>query len=73
MKNQPRSEIEAECEVMPYGTFTGLPMDSVPARYFHYLWTNGNFREKDKPDSVVHKYIVLNMEILKEQTPGMEW
>lgn len=56
--------------VMPYGTFTGHKISSLPARYLYHLWTNGQFREKDNPSSVVHIYIKANLKKLKKQHPG---
>lgn len=56
--------------LMPYGSFRGELMDTIPARYLHHLWTNGEFKEKNQWGSFVHKYIKANLKRLKKQCPG---
>ncbi len=56
-----------------YGTFTGELMSSLPARYLFHLWTNGQFQERNRPESKVHQYIVANTQQLNKEHPSKDW
>lgn len=54
---------------MPFGKFKGKPMQDVPARYLHWLWTNGKSEDKQCP---VADYIRRNLSALtKEHKDGI--
>lgn len=55
---------------MPFGAHEGTPMQDVPARYLHYLWTNG-MREDTR--SEVADYIRRNVDALKQEHPDGIW
>ena len=54
---------------MPFGKHKGEPMQDVPARYFHYLWTNGVKEEKGS----VHDYIEESIHALEMDYPDGIW
>lgn len=47
---------------MPFGKHRGLAMQDVPARYLHWLWTNGKKEDQRCP---VADYIRRNLDALK--------
>ena len=54
---------------MPFGQHKGEPMEKVPARYLHYLWTTGMKENKNSP---VADYIRRNLAALaKEHKDGI--
>lgn len=58
-----------DTDPMPFGQYKGKPMQDVPARYLHYLWTNG-LKEKDDP---VSSYIRERLDALKLEYPDGIW
>lgn len=59
-----------DLDPMPFGKHKGVPMQDVPARYLHWLWTNG--LDKDHR-SEVGKYIHKNLDALKQEHPDGIW
>jgi uncharacterized protein (DUF3820 family) len=59
-----------DLDPMPYGKYKGVPMQDVPARYLHWLWTNGL---KDDPRSDVGDYIRRSVDALKQDYPDGIW
>jgi uncharacterized protein (DUF3820 family) len=55
---------------MPFGKYNGVPMQDVPARYLHWLWTNGL---KENRQSDVADYIRQNVDALKKEHPDGIW
>ena len=55
---------------MPFGKYTGRPMQDVPARYLHWLWTQG--LEHDKQSNVA-AYIRKNIVGLKAEYEDGIW
>lgn len=56
---------------MPFGKYKGQPMEKVPAKYLHWLWTEGGM-EKEKDTNPVGDYIDRNVRALaKEYTNGI--
>ena len=55
---------------MPFGMHKGKPMSDVPAKYLHYLWTNG---VKDQKSSPIHVYISESLDALKMDYPDGIW
>ena len=55
---------------MPFGKYKGTRLEEVPADYFHYLWTHGM---EGKPDDLIHKYIKMNLNGLKDEYPDGIW
>jgi uncharacterized protein (DUF3820 family) len=71
-----------DTDKMPFGKHSGIPMQDVPASYFHYLWTNGMSSLKpygptgtlrDDNQSRVADYIRRNLSALKEEHPDGVW
>jgi len=59
----------SDTDKMPFGKHKGEPMQDVPARYLHWLWTNGI---KDNKESNVGDYIRRNLdELEKEYSDGI--
>jgi uncharacterized protein (DUF3820 family) len=54
---------------MPFGKHKCVPMQDVPASYFHYLWTNGMKSEQ----SAVANYIRKNLDALKLEYKDGIW
>jgi len=59
-----------DLDKMPFGKHRGVPMQDVPASYFHFLWTNGL---KDDKRSDVANYIRRNLDALKKEHPDGIW
>lgn len=55
---------------MPFVKHRGVPMQDVPAGYFHWLWTNGKKEDKQCP---VADYIRRNLSALKQEHPDGIW
>jgi hypothetical protein len=55
---------------MPFGKYKGQPMQDVPARYLHWLWTNGKEHDKQCP---VADYIRRNLSALQEEYKDGIW
>lgn len=59
-----------DTDLMPFGKHKGLPMQDVPADYFHYLWTNGKKADLRCP---VADYIRRNLDALKKEHKDGIW
>jgi uncharacterized protein (DUF3820 family) len=59
-----------DLDPMPFGKYKGVPMQDVPARYLHWLWTNGL---KENRQSDVADYIRQNVDALKKEHPDGIW
>lgn len=59
-----------DTDKMPFGKHKGVPMQDVPASYFHWLWTNG--KSEDKSCSVA-AYIRANLNALKQEHRDGIW
>lgn len=55
---------------MPFGKYRGQPMEEVPARYLHFLWTKLEFSRQHSP---VAEYIRSNLNVLKEEFEDGIW
>ena len=55
---------------MPFGKYQGTPMQDVPARYLHWLWTNG--LEEDRYSDVAG-YIRGSVDALKDEYKDGIW
>lgn len=55
---------------MPFGKYSGTPMEDVPASYLHWLWREGKQHEESCP---VHQYIVENIAALQQEHPDGIW
>lgn len=60
-----------DSDPMPFGKHKGLPMSDVPARYFHWLWTEGGM-ESNHVDAVAI-YIRENLTALEDEYPDGDW
>jgi uncharacterized protein (DUF3820 family) len=60
----------SDIDLMPFGKYKDVPMQDVPASYFHYLWQNGM---KDDKRSPVADYIRKNLNALKTENPDLLW
>jgi len=69
MKNSENAELE-DTDPMPFGKHKGQPMQDVPARYLHWLWTNG--KEQDKQCRVAD-YIRRNLSALQQEYTDGIW
>lgn len=70
---------------MPFGRYTGKPMQDVPVEYLHYMWTKYVSKIKtDLPDDVqlkpheynnllLARYIKKNLEALKDENEDLIW
>lgn len=56
---------------MPWGRYVKIPMQDVPASYFHWLWTERGLN-MDKQDPVAD-YIRRNLAALKQEYPDGIW
>lgn len=56
---------------MPFGKHRNIPMQDVPASYFHYLWISG-LKHETKTNSVA-RYIQRNLSHLKQEHPDGIW
>lgn len=59
-----------DTDPMPFGMHQGKPMQDVPARYLHFLWTDGF---KDNKHSNVADYIRRNLSALKQEYKDGIW
>lgn len=59
-----------DTDKMPFGMHRGVPMQDVPAGYFHWLWTDGKKHDKTCP---VADYIRRNLDSLKKEYPDGIW
>ncbi|TXH52713.1 MAG: hypothetical protein E6Q97_14945 [Desulfurellales bacterium] len=59
-----------DLDPMPFGAHRGTPMQDVPARYLHWLWTNGKREDARCP---VAAYIRKNLDALKKEHPDGIW
>ena len=59
-----------DTDLMPFGKYSTIPLQDVPASYFHYLWTHG--MKDDKQDSVAD-YIRRSLPALKKENPDLIW
>lgn len=59
-----------DTDLMPFGKHRGVPMQDVPASYFHYLWSNGM---KDDKQSDVADYIRRNLSALRQEYKDGIW
>lgn len=59
-----------DTDPMPFGEHKNRPMQDVPARYFHWLWTNGKREDTSCP---VHDYIKRNLQALQDEYPDGIW
>jgi len=55
----------------PFGKHKGVPMQDVPCRYLHWLWTEGGLKDDGKSD--VADYIRRNMTALEQECPDGIW
>lgn len=60
-----------DSDKMPFGKHKGVPMQDVPANYFHWLWTSG--LKKEVKVNPVADYINRNLHALKEEYPDGIW
>ena len=56
--------------LMPFGMHAGTKMIEVPAKYLHYLWTNGKKRDMRCP---VADYIRRNLLGLQDEYQDGIW
>jgi hypothetical protein len=63
-----------DLDPMPFGKHRDVPMQDVPASYFHFLWTNERdpMSRKAKVDPVA-EYIERNLPALKQEHPDGIW
>ena len=59
-----------DTDPMPFGAHKGVPMQDVPAQYFHYLWTTGKEHDKQCP---VADYIRRNKVALEQEYEDGIW
>lgn len=58
-------------DLMPFGKYKDAKMEDVPARYLHWLWTNG--KDKDVKTCPVADYIFRNRAGLEKEFPDGIW
>ena len=64
----------SDTDRMPFGAHCGKPMQDVPARYLHYLWTNGLKDEARTPNQIaVRDYIKESLSALRQDYPDGIW
>ncbi len=56
---------------MPFGKHRNVPMQDVPARYLHWLWTEGG--KKDDQRCPVADYIRRNLSALQQEYRDGIW
>ena len=56
-----------DTDPMPFGQYADTPMQDVPARYLHWLYTEGT------PSENVADYIRRNLDALKMEYPNGIW
>ena len=57
---------------MPWGKYKGYLMKNVPASYFHFFWTQKDFKNRTDTNNVA-AYINENLNALKEEHPDGIW
>ena len=62
-----------DTDPMPFGKYKGERMEDVPARYLHWLWTNGLSSKAERKTSLVAKYIEENLAVLMSEYPDGIW
>lgn len=60
-----------DTDKMPFGQYEGKLMQDVPARYLHWLWTNGG--KEDAEHKPVPNYIKRNLNALKKEYTNGIW
>lgn len=60
-----------DLDSMPFGKYKGVPLQDVPASYFHYLWHNG-LKSKTKEDGIAD-YINRSLSALKQENADLVW
>lgn len=60
-----------DTDPMPFGKYAGKSMSDVPARYLHWLWTDG--KEHEWKTDPVAAYIKHNLDALKKEYPDGIW
>lgn len=60
----------SDLDPMPFGKHKGVPMQDVPADYFHWLWVNGKKEDKQCP---VADYIRKSLIALKQEYRNGIW
>lgn len=58
-----------DTDPMPWGMHKGRPMQDVPAKYMHWLFTERGL----DPNSPVLDYIKRNLHALKQEYPDGIW
>ena len=64
-------KVLTDTDPMPWGKYSGERMASVPAQWFHWLWSQGS--NSKKTDSPVINYIRANLAALKMDYPDGIW
>lgn len=69
-----------DLDPMPFGEHRNVPMQDVPAHYFHWLWTTGGFKSLTKNIAAsrsdrykVAKYIESRLNHLRKEHPDGIW
>lgn len=60
-----------DTDLMPFGKHRGVPMQDVPARYLHWLWTEHG--GKDHGKEPVISYISRNISALQKEYSDGIW
>lgn len=59
---------------MPFGAYKGKNMESIPASYFHYLWTHGiQQHSPGSPQEAVYNYIEESISAFMKENPDLIW
>lgn len=65
-----------DLDPMPFGMHKGKPMQDVPAKYLHWLWTRSDrgiqLKERTNVGSV-YRYIESRIEHMKKEHPDGFW
>lgn len=61
-------EAYADLDPMPFGKYQGVPLQDVPASYFHYLW-----QHRPISDKRLEKYIIKSLHAFQQERPDLLW
>ena len=66
-----RRKVMTDKCLMPWGMHKGVKMQDVPAKYFHWLWTEE--KKYQVKSCLVAEYISRNLEALQKENEDLIW
>lgn len=69
-KPYPNNTLEGT-DLMPWGKHAGRPLQEIPAKYLHWLWTGKDYKSKHM--NPLARYIRNSIDDLEEEYPDGIW